>query len=197
MGKILAITVIIACVALGGGWIISKYKTMDGAPQNEVSDSSASSQESAPVVHLLSESAESAMAFAPKTVSSVKGQTFSLDAVVSPGKNKVSGAELHVKYDPAKMKLESFQPSDRFSVELQAAKIDNAKGEASIALGVPLTEASIASPEQVIATLSFVSLNETDSSAVEFQSNSLLSADNETRNVLKMSESAQVTITAK
>ncbi|MEI8103750.1 MAG: cohesin domain-containing protein [Candidatus Moraniibacteriota bacterium] len=171
---------------------IASQEDSQSSSQNQASGNDTVSSVTAPKT--LSVRAEGTLAFSPKTLSTAVGQAFSLDAVVFPGKNKISGAELHVKYDPSKMKLVSVKPSTQFSLELQVAKIDNVKGEASIALGVPLNTPSASGSDQVVAIFSFLALGATPSGTVEFLTNSLLSADGETQNVLKTRESAQVTI---
>lgn len=137
--------------------------------------------------------AESTLEFTPEKSSVAVSQRFSLDAVVQPGSNRVSGAELHVRFDPKMVQLEGIQASPAFSLELQAAKIDNAAGTAVIALGTSLNESSVVA-EQTVAKFSFLALDSVGTTRVEIVDTSLVSADNEAQNVLKAIKAAQVTI---
>lgn len=143
-----------------------------------------------------SANAESVLEFTPETTSVAAGQSFTLDAIVRPGKNRVSGAELHVRYDSKKVKLVAIKASPLFSLELQSSKIDNVAGTASIALATQLSEASV-DAAQTIATFSFEALASGGSTSIAIADTSLVSADREVSNVLKAVKATQVMITAK
>ncbi len=137
--------------------------------------------------------AESTLELTPEKSLVTQGERFTLEATVDPGSNRVSGAELHVNFDPKAVKLEGIQASPTFSLELQAAKIDNSSGVASIALGTSLSESSITT-KKTVATFSFLVLESSGASRIEITDKSLVSADNEAQNVLKAIKSAQVMI---
>ncbi len=140
--------------------------------------------------------AESTLELTPERTSVEPNQRFEVQVTVQPGNNRVSGAELRFKYDPKMVKLEAIQASPVFSLELQAAKIDNTEGAASIALGTALSESSLTT-KQTVATLVFSAAGSEGISRIEITDKSLVSADNEAQNVLKAIKSAQVSIAAK
>lgn len=126
-----------------------------------------------------------------KVVSS--GHRFSIVATVSPDTNHVSGAELHFRFDPRRLRLDKIVPYAAFPLILQPPKIDNEKGEASVALGVALDKPSRLT-DSVIAELSFTALNLVGRSEVEFSEQTIVAADNEPDSVVKERKSAGVEI---
>lgn len=197
--KTVLLVIVILVVAALGGIFWKYYEAMRSlAPASTNSETGSATEPTQPKASIqpLAESAESALAFSPEKLVTTVEKTFSLDVVTHPGKNRVSGAELHIKYDPLKLKLVEIKPSAMFSLELQPAKIDQSKGEGSIAIATQLDKPSL-NETQTVATLSFIALKSSDSSVVEFLNTSLLSADNESRNVLKTRIPAQVTIEEK
>lgn len=152
-----------------------------------------------------SESGTPETAVTDKTV--MAGDDFSLVATVDPGitPNEVSGAELHVKFDPTKFSLTSIDapaaPSDcavtpTFSTVLQSPSIDNTNGTGVIALGVCMTTP----PSPVvtispIATFNFHAINGTSGPLpIYFLSSTLVTAIGETESVVAMLTDANVTV---
>ncbi|MDD5084316.1 MAG: cohesin domain-containing protein [Candidatus Moranbacteria bacterium] len=139
--------------------------------------------------------AASTLLFNPATTSVGVDQQFTLEAKVNPGTNAVSGVDMRVTYDQTKFRLDSITPSSTFSLELQAASINNTTGNASIALGVPFGTPSVTTTSTV-ATLSFHSLASTTNSSIAFTTSSLVSADGESGNALATRTPASVTVDA-
>jgi len=111
------------------------------------------------------------------------GTKFSLKAMIDPKGKKISASELDITFDPKVLKLESIDPTDEFSLVLAKAEINNEKGMATIALGVPLGKPSFDSVTP-IATLNFQTLSITGQTKVSFTDKSGAAADGATGNVV-------------
>lgn len=144
-----------------------------------------------PVLH-----AESVLSFDPAETQIRSGERISLSVVVETGGNRVSGAELSVQYDPARLKLERIVPSPAFALSLQAPVIDNKQGTGSIALGVPLEQPTVRG-RQVIATYVFRALTVVPSTEIVFSDRTLLAADDEPNNVIREKKTARIEIIAR
>lgn len=196
-GSAVGFVVVVVILVIVGG-VVWKYSTPAQAPTADSQPVQSGTVTMLPPEEVVRVTpaighAESTLELTPEKSSVGQGQRFTLEATVQPGSNRVSGAELRIKFDPKMVKLEGIQASPVFSVELQAAKIDNAAGTASIALGTALTESSVTS-KQNVATLSFLTLDSAGASRIEISDTSLVSADSEAQNVLKAIKSAQVSI---
>jgi hypothetical protein len=108
---------------------------------------------------------------------------FALKATIDPKGKKVSASELHIVFDPKMLKLESIVPSDDFSLVLANSQIDNEKGSAWIALGVPLGKPSIDSASP-IATFNFRTLSIKGETKISFTDKSGAAADGESSNIV-------------
>lgn len=144
-----------------------------------------------PVLH-----AESVLSFDPAETQIRSGERVSLGVVVETGGNRVSGAELSVQYDSARLKLERIVPSPAFALSLQAPVIDNKQGTGSIALGVPLEQPTVRG-RQVIATYVFRALTVVPSTEIVFSDRTLLAADDEPNNVIREKKTARIEIIAR
>ncbi|MDD5084366.1 MAG: cohesin domain-containing protein [Candidatus Moranbacteria bacterium] len=135
----------------------------------------------------------SALYFEPGTLSVGINQSFPLVAKIDPSTSHVSGAELHITFDPKKVTLESVVPSGTFSVLLQSPNIDNVNGTASLSVGVPLSSASITTVSDT-ATFTFRAKEAVRDTPINFTDTSLVAADNETGNVLQSAQAAHIRI---
>ena len=94
------------------------------------------------------------------------GTAFSVDAAINPGVNQVSGAELHVTFDPSKFSLTSIvapsAPSPdcatnpKYSTVFTAANISNINGTASITMGICTSTPAVTIGTSTVATFNFV-----------------------------------------
>jgi hypothetical protein len=116
-----------------------------------------------------------------------------LKAMIDPKGMKVSASQLNVTFDPKMLKLESVEPSDGFSLVLAKAEIDNEKGTATIALGVPLGKAATESVSPV-AIFNFQTLSTTGQTKVSFADKSGAAADGATGNIISSLEPATINI---
>jgi hypothetical protein len=137
--------------------------------------------------------AASTLFFDPVELVINKGKSFTLTAKIDPGMNRISGAELRASFDAKKLKLEKITAAPDFPLSLQAPKIDNVQGTASIALGVPLGQPSLAVMTPV-ASFSFRALQADGDVVIEFTDRSIVAADYEPGNVVKDRLSARVII---
>jgi len=120
-------------------------------------------------------------------------EKFSLKAIIDPKGKKISSAELHVVFDPKALELESVTPSDLFSEVLLKANIDNEKGTASIALGVPLNKPST-SEVSTIAIFNFKPLSSSGNTEVKFSDQTKIAAEGQSVNALASSSQATITM---
>jgi len=121
------------------------------------------------------------------------GDTFTVTATVDPNSNRVNGAELEVVFDPSQLELEKVEPSDTFSLQLESVDINNEKGMARFAFGVPLGQEPVDAPTPV-ALLSFVAKAVKGLSTITVSKNSLVAAAGLTSNVLGSTTPAVVEI---
>ncbi|MFZ1655223.1 MAG: cohesin domain-containing protein [Candidatus Moraniibacteriota bacterium] len=140
--------------------------------------------------------AESVLTFDPAEVRIRSRGVLTLTAMVDTGGNRVTGAELSVRFDPTKLKLERITASPAFALNLQPQAIDNQQGTGSIALGVPLEQSAV-SGRQSIAVLTFRALATVGNTEVTFAENTLLAADDEPGNVIRERQAARVSIAAR
>jgi len=150
--------------------------------------------------------ADSTIYFSPASTSVVAGENFTLTAMINPGSNQVSGAELHVTYDHTKFSLNSITaPSapanctntPTFSVVLQSASINNTNGTASITIGVcTATPPAPVVTTTTVATFSFHALAATTALPIAFASSTFATAIGEAGDVISTRTPANITVTA-
>ncbi|TXH07976.1 MAG: hypothetical protein E6Q06_00895 [Candidatus Moraniibacteriota bacterium] len=140
----------------------------------------------------LASHAESVLFFDPTESRVRPGEVITLQAMIDTAANRVSGAELHVQFDPSQISLEQISASPVFSLSLQNPVIDNAKGEASVALGVPLGQPAV-SGRYAVANFLFRAERAISATEVVFSERSLVAADNETGSVIREIRSARIT----
>jgi hypothetical protein len=138
---------------------------------------------------------DSTLYFNPANNTIANGSNFSLNAMINPGINHVSAVSLHITYDKDKLVLDAITPSVAFSGILAQANIDNSAGTASIDLGVPTTNPSVAAISN-IATFTFHTIAIGTNSPIAFTTASQAAADGAPGNVVIARNGAIVTITA-
>ena len=150
---------------------------------------------SIPFVPQAKAAADTDLYFNPASASVAVNDDFNLVATIDPTTtNAVSSVELHITFDQTKLRLDSITPSSTFSLELQAANINNTNGTASIAVGVPLASPSVTTISSV-ATFAFHALATATNSPVDFTTASIAAADGESGNVIVTRTGATVTVT--
>lgn len=125
----------------------------------------------------------STLSFAPSAMSTTVGSGFSMAAVLNPGTNAVNAIELHITFDPTRLRLDGVTPGTAFPLELQAPRIDNMSGTASISLGAPLSSPSV-TMTSTVATFAFTALSAGTDSPVTFTAASAAAADGELSDVV-------------
>ena len=128
---------------------------------------------------------KSTLSLDSSSASAVVGADVVISAMIDPASEKVSATELHLNYDHSKFRLDKVSTvGSPFSVTLAPAAIDNAKGSASIAVGVPLKNpATPVTEKSVVATFTFRVLS-AGSSAVSFANESIAYALGKDENVI-------------
>jgi hypothetical protein len=176
--------ILIISVILIGKLIIQVQPGLKIAPQTKKQDQDARAAEQAAALKPLSASRTSTLQFDSQTQTVSAGATFSLKAQIDPKGKKISASELHINFDPKVLKLESISPSDDFSLVLANSKIDNEKGIASIALGIPLGKPAMEAIS-TIAGLNFQALSKGETKVI-FTDESGAAADGESSNVVSL-----------
>lgn len=100
-------------------------------------------------------SPSSTLFFDPSAIVVNSNNTFVLNAKINPGTNQVTGVEMHVNFDPAKVRLVSIAKSDQFPIEVQAAQFNNENGTASIALATGLSNPPVVTTTTAVAVFTF------------------------------------------
>lgn len=120
------------------------------------------------------------------------GDDVTLTIQMNTSTNTVTGAELHLTYDPSKLTLKDFTPlSELLPVVFVSPQIDNTKGTASMSLS-----AQPANPPQGqggLATLKF-SAKSAGTATIAFTPQTLATGIGEGTNVLASQNSATLTI---
>jgi hypothetical protein len=136
---------------------------------------------------------DSALYFKSSQKSVSVDEDFTLDAMINPGGNQVSAVTLHFTFDQTKLRLDEIISSDKFSLILFDAKIDNTDGTASIDVAVPTANLSISEISKIV-TLNFHALDSVINSLIDYTPASQVAADGEIGDVVKTREKVLVTV---
>lgn len=142
--------------------------------------------------------ANSTLYFNPASYSATVDQDFTLDAMINPGTNQVTGVSLAVSFNPDKFRLDSISTAGSpFSVTLPGSSTNNNTGAATIDVAVPPGSPTVpVTATAKVATFSFHSLTATSASPIAFASSSYAVAIGEAQDVLTARNSSQVTATS-
>jgi len=134
--------------------------------------------------------------FDPADMSVAGGQRFSLDVKMNPQQEQVSAVELHVKFDPAKVRAVDAEISAEILNTLQKPQIDNNKGEISIIAGVPVRDTiSFISQTSKIAKINFQSVSGAKgTSVVDFTKETQAAAKDKKGNVISKTTGSKISI---
>lgn len=138
---------------------------------------------------------DSVLYFSPSTDSVEVGEDFSMDIMVNPGTNAVTGAEVYFTFDETRLQVNSITlNSSVFSFFLDS-DFDNDNGTGSVAGGT--SGGTTVTSSTRVATVSFRALATGTNSPIEITDSSLVTAEGEGSSVLDTSslEAALVTIT--
>lgn len=133
----------------------------------------------------------------PSSATPAQNSAFNLDAVINPGTNSVSAVEIHVVFDPARLRLNSITPnsvSGAFTDILQAAQINNSNGTASIILSTGGSSSGYVTSITTMATLNFTAIA-SGTSSVNL-TGTMAAAQNESSDVITTRTGATVTAAA-
>ena len=119
-------------------------------------------------------------------------EKFSLIARDEPNGKKINAVDLHIAFDPNLLKLESVEPTEEFSLVLSESRIDNEKGVASIALGVPLEKKSSAILSDMVV-FNFQAIS-SGRAVVSFSDKAVAAAEGEAGNVVSIRGAAIINI---
>lgn len=130
----------------------------------------------------------------PPTLIKAPNETFSLDVRIDTGNNRVSAAEIHLSFNPNKLRGEEFVKGEFLPVLLVNGDINNTTGHASIIVGSDPTN-----PKQGtgrVAKITFTALATTGNSptTVTFTDQTRVAAVGETGNVIVNTSPASVTV---
>lgn len=130
----------------------------------------------------------------PPTLTKAPNEIFSLNVGINTGDNRVSAAEIHLSFDPNKLRGKEFVKDEFLPILLVNGSVNNTTGHASIIVG-----SDPASPKQGtggVAKITFTALATTGSNptTVTFTDKTQVAAVGEPGNVVVNTSPASVTI---
>lgn len=201
--KILLTVLVVLIVILGGMLVVNKLAKKN-APSRGITSGTPASPSSpgnlvtnptkaTPVTEQVTP--KSQIYFDPATKTVGGQQNFTLDAKVDPQGNMVTAVEMHVTFDPSKFQIVSIaSPADIWST-LQAAKMDNVNGTASIIVGItPKSPPVPVTQPTTVATFTLKAVGTSGIGQVNFNSNTRAAAEGSNSNVVIKMTGSQVTI---
>lgn len=143
----------------------------------------------------------SILSFAPATRSVGLNQTFTLDAMIDPRTNQLTIVELHVTFDPTRLRLDNVSNSGSpFSNYIQVADVDNINGVASVIVAVTLPNPGLVVPVtnySKVATFYFYTLATGNNLPIAFTAGSRAAAFEEgSTDVITDRIGSQITVDA-
>ena len=132
----------------------------------------------------------------PASVSPSLNSTFTLNAVINPGTNRVSVVDLRVNFDHTRVRLDSMTPNvsstpGDFSGVLQPVQINNSNGTASVILDTGIST-NYVTTTKTMATLVFTAIG--SGSATVNLNGTVAAAESENTDVITTRTPATVTI---
>ncbi len=124
-------------------------------------------------------SPDTSIYFNPASTSVAIGESFSLDAMISPGSsNEISSALLNIRFDHATLKLNSVTVnSAAFPITFAGPTINNDQGWAELSVGiVPVASPTYVTTITTIATFNFTVLAANPNSRISFDGSTVAMA---------------------